>query len=486
MQNMVGLADYDGLQGFGTARSADLDDLYKALEAGYQVVNQTGGSALRVESLEASLKVVTFTSAHIKLWKKIPKSPAFSTVEEYNQLSGYGAAGSFAFTREGELPPSTDSTFTRRTQLVKFLGTTREVTHPATLINPAHGDVVALANRNGILYVLRRVEDALFHGDSSLAFDGEAEQWDGLDALIDPTSFLDLEAQPPQESDVEEGAMTILQAFGYPSDLFLGLRPMSDLVKSFYPRERISLPAPVGGQVGHAVETMTTSGGVVQFNPNVFLRQLESPPAAATSANAPLPPATAATAVNGAITTADWEKLVGTPAANVEYGYCVTACNRFGESAPTFDAATQALTPVQVAAGNSIDLTITNPVVIGASPPEYFKIYRTRTLAAGSAMSADVNDYSMILRVPANSQAGGGTTTGADGARDLDFLIPFTSMGYMGELTEQVITFRQLAPMMKMDLAVLAPAYRWMILLYGTPILFAPLKWLRLINIGQL
>jgi hypothetical protein len=40
--------------------------------------------------------------------------------------------------------------------------------------------------------------------------------------------------------------------------------------------------------------------------------------------------------------------------------------------------------------------------------------------------------------------------------------------------------------MMKMDLAVLSPAYRWMILLYGTPILFAPKKWIRMINIGRL
>ena len=78
--NMVSISDYDGLNGFGSAQAADLDELSKALEAGYQVVNQTGGSALRVESLEASLKVVTFTSSHIKLWKKIPKSPAFSTV----------------------------------------------------------------------------------------------------------------------------------------------------------------------------------------------------------------------------------------------------------------------------------------------------------------------------------------------------------------------------------------------------------------------
>jgi hypothetical protein len=81
MQDQISLMNYQGgLNGFGSTSQADLDELKKALEAGYAITNQTGGSALRVESLEASLKVVTHTNSHIKLWKKIPKSPAYSTV----------------------------------------------------------------------------------------------------------------------------------------------------------------------------------------------------------------------------------------------------------------------------------------------------------------------------------------------------------------------------------------------------------------------
>jgi len=82
MQGQVSLRHYEGLNGFGSAPTQDVSELTKALEAGYQVVNQVGGSALRVESLEASLKVVTYTNHHIKLWKKIPKSPAYSTVKK--------------------------------------------------------------------------------------------------------------------------------------------------------------------------------------------------------------------------------------------------------------------------------------------------------------------------------------------------------------------------------------------------------------------
>ena len=489
MLPQISLKDYDGLNGFGTSTIGDVNELTKALSAGYQTTGQTGGSALRVESLEASLKVVTFTNRHIKLWKKIPKSPAYSTVEEFNVLSAYGNTGAFGFTREGELPQTQDSTYTRQTALVKFMGTTRSVTHPATLVNPAHGDVIALENQNGISWLLERVEDSLFHGNSALAFDGEAEQWDGLDGLIAAGNIIDLEGQPLQEADIEEASNLVVESFGYPTDMFLGTRAMSDLVKTFYPRERVHLPAPSDGKVGMSITSMATQAGEIEFNPDVFLRQGKQPPAAATSANAPgtpasigLGPAPVATAVTGL---GEWAKLLGAaPAAPSEFDYCVTACNRFGESAPRLITAAQKVNG-QIAPGaltDSVTLPIENAAIIGANPPEYFIMYRSRPTAAGSAVSTNLADYSEIARVRCTSQAAGIDTVSTDN----NVVLPFTETAYLGQLTPAVLTFRQLAPLMKMDLAVLAPAYRWMVMLYGTPILFAPAKWVRLINVGRL
>ena len=479
MYEQISLRHYDGLNGFGMLPMGGVDALQKALEAGYQVTGQTGGSALRVESLEASLKVVTHTNHHVKFWRKIPKSPAYSTVEEYNQLLEYGSVGTFAFTQEGELAPSSDTQYARRTQLVKFVSTTREVTHPATLVHPAHGDLIALENQNGILYLLGRIEPSLFSADSSLAFDGESEQWDGLDALIDPTSFIDLEGQSVQEADVEEGSNLIVEAFGYPTDLFWAPRAQSDLTKTMYPRERVALPAPVNGVIGQSVNAISTQAGHIEFNPDVFIRPLPSPSAAATSPNAPAAPQAVTTALSG--TNGNFNK--GAPAGTNEYAYVLTAANRFGESAPSpFMAGNQAISQAQKDAGNHIDLTLTNPVVIGAFPPEFFRVYRTSPMAAGSAVPTTLTSYSLIMQVPVASQAGAGTTS----PDDVNFLLPFTSIGYLGELTAQVITFRQLAPMTRLDLAVVAPAYRWSILLYGTPVVFAPRKWLRMINIGLL
>lgn len=478
----VGLRTFQAGQvgsGFGAGSSADIAELSKALEAGYQIgAGKTGGSAMRVESLEASLKVLTYTSSHVKLWKKMPKSPAYSTVEEYNQLTDYGGQAS-AFTQEGELPQATDSSYVRRTQLVKFLGTSREVTHQATLVHPAHGDLIALENQNGILWLLQQIEKYMFSGDSSLAFDGESEQWDGLDALIDSANIIDLEGETLQEADIEEASNMIIENYGFPTDMFLGTRTMSDLVKTFYPRERIQMPAPMNGQAGNTLQTMATQAGVIEFNPDIFVRETATPPASATSPNTPATPASGTGVKDAAATTGDHNK--GAPAGTSYVSYLVTACNRFGESAPTATAGAIALTQGEKDSGSLINVTITNPAVIGAFPPEFYKVYRSPAQSA-NATPAAISSYALVAQVPASSQAAGGTTVFAD----VNLVLPFTSSAYLGELTPSVMTFRQLMPLMKMDLAVMSPSYRWMILLYGTPVLFAPKKWMRFINIGKL
>lgn len=470
-----------GYNGAGKSNAAEVEALQKALEAGYQVgAGRTGGSSLRVESLEVSLKVLTFSASHIKMWKKIHKSPAYSTVEEYNQLSDYGGQAS-PWTREGELPQASDSSYSRQTKLVKFLGTVREVTHQASLVTPAHGDLIALENQNGIMHLMEQVEKSLFTGDSSLAFDGEAEQWDGLDTLIDPTSVLDLEGHAMQEADIEEASNIVLENYGFPTDLHHGFRTHSDLTKTFYPRQRIQMPAPVNGKVGMTIGSIATSAGDIEMNPNVFIRKTPTAPSAATSSNAPATPTSIAAAVDGAATDGDFEK--GASAGANEYGYVVTAANRFGESAPTaIPGALTSISASQKASGANLALTITNAATIGAQAPEFFKVYRCKAQASGAAVPASLSDYALIAKIPAASQGASGVTT----VDDVNLTLPFTSTAYLGEMTPSVLTFRQLMPMMKMDLAVLSPAYRWMILLYGTPIMFARKKWIRLINVGSL
>ena len=69
-------------EGFGQSSAAELADLNKALTAGYAADpgSQSGGGALRVESLDATLKIVSFMEKNIVFYNDIPKTKAYNTV----------------------------------------------------------------------------------------------------------------------------------------------------------------------------------------------------------------------------------------------------------------------------------------------------------------------------------------------------------------------------------------------------------------------
>lgn len=493
MFSSVGLQHYagTGLNGFGLSSQEDVKFLNKALQAGYEASPdlQVGGAALRVESLEESLKVLTYNNKHIVFWQDIAKSPAYSTVEEFNTQESYGNDFYGPFVREGELPLQNDSTYRRNYALVKYLGTVREITHPATLIHPAHGDLIVRENESGILWLLRQIEINLFRGNSRLAPVGatEGEQWDGLTNLIDPNSYIDLEGASLQESDIEEAANLISLNFGDPTHVYSGYTPLSDLVKTMYPRHRVALPAPENGRIGQKINAMMTQSGELELRNARFI---ERPPVAPSAARGPAnyvpdAPASVVLSVAAGPGVGEFDKSQGADSAR--YAYIVTAANRFGESAPSPAALSAIVTGAQALDGFEIQLTITNLLGL-ARPPDWFNIYRTLALSSSVvAAPTDPAAYSLVKQVRAESQASGGITPLIAGSlSDINRVMPFTEEIYIGQMTPDVITFRQLAPLMKLDLAVVAPAYRWMILLYGVMILYARRKWIKLINVGRL
>jgi hypothetical protein len=119
MSNLVGWKDYEGLDGFGSSSADDLKNLNKALSAG-QDQNPPGsvtagdGFALRVESLERTLKNTTYKMEHIRLFKAIPKLAAYNTVEEFNQIQSYGENADAGFIDEGNLPEEDDASYERK------------------------------------------------------------------------------------------------------------------------------------------------------------------------------------------------------------------------------------------------------------------------------------------------------------------------------------------------------------------------------------
>jgi hypothetical protein len=453
--------------GFGNSSMQDLNDLRKALSAGYQVSSQTGGGALRVQSLESSLKVLTNTQRHYKFWQEVPKLPAYSTVEEYNVLNQYGPdTGGFNF--EGVLPEQDDTQYTRQVALTKFLGTTRQVTHPLTLVRPAHGDVIALENQNGILWLLRRLENAFFYGNSTLMYNnGTGASFDGIQQQISASNVIDMLGNPLSEEVIEEAASVVAQAYGTPTHMFLGFRAMSDFSKTVYSKERF-LPQQASidanGNVGYFINSINTQFGPIGLRPDVFITTTVAEGAVSgLSPNAPVAPASIAI---GSPTGSTGNFAKDGPGV---YTYSAALGNNYGESAVCASQSVT-ITSAEIGAGNYVPLTVTNGTV-GSVLPQYVSIYRSQP--NGSVRYR-------IITTPVSSQASSGTTV----VNDTDFIMAGTSEAYLGEMSTQVLAFKQLSPLMKMDLAIVAPAYRWMILLYGVLVMYAPAKWVRMVNIG--
>jgi hypothetical protein len=450
----------NGVNGFGQGTQQEVDLLNKALEAGHEVnpLSLEGGGAFRVESLENSLKVLTYGDQHIKFWKKIPKQKAFSTVEQYGQLLDYGRQQG-AFVGEGVLPDSNDSTYTRKAAFVKFLGTTREVTHPMTLVNSAFGNVVARQNQDGILWLLKQLEQSLFWGDSKLGVGGtEGLEFDGINKMIDPENTINLKGSYLEEKHINWGAQMIIQNYGTPTDLFLPFEVMAQFSQEFFPKERIIMPTANGYQAGVVVNKFMTHGGEVNFEPNIFLNKTRPINPNASSYKAPAVGTIGAVPVlNGTANTGEFS--AGT------YKYKVTFNNVHGESIPS----NEATIVVATATDKGINLVITNPAST-AFPIEYIRLYRTEK---NGTQFYEVEKFAV-----ASAGSGAVTNYTDDGA-----VIANTYTAFMGEMGGDILAFKQLAPMMKMDLATLGPVIRWMVLMYGVPVIYAPKKWMRFTNI---
>lgn len=454
----------NGVDGFGIATQADVDNLNKALEAGHEVnpLNLEGGGAFRVESLENSLKVLTYGDQHIKFWKKIPKQPAYSTVEQYGQLIDYGR-NQGAFVGEGVLPDSNDSTYARKAAFVKFLGTTREVTHPMTLVNSAFGNVIARQNQDGILWLLKQLEMALFWGNSKLAPGGEEGlEFDGINRMIDSENTIDLAGNYLEEKHMNWGAQMLISNYATPTDLFLPFEVMAQFSQEFFPKERVIMPTQQGYQAGVVVNKFMTHGGEVEFNPDIFLAKTRPLSDNASSLKAP------------AVGTLSFDPATGLVGTDGDFGksgagtykYKVTFCNSHGESIPSNEVSV-ILTSDDLSKG--VQLTITNPAST-AFPVEYIRLYRTEK---------DGDKFYEVAKFAVASSGSSAITTYVDKCE----VMANTYTAFMGEMSPDIIGFKQLAPMMKMDLATLGPVIRWMILLYGVPVLYAPKKWMRFTNI---
>lgn len=486
----INLTDYGyAAQGaeYGSMNQENVDSLNKALSAGEITGRDTAdladasGASLKVESLEKTLKHITFRESDIRLWKDLPKKAAYNTVEEYNQQTSYGQDRG-GFNGEGETPDEEDSTYVRRSQLVKYLGVTKSVTHQMTLVNTMVGNVMERTIKDGTLWILRKLNKSLYFGNEKhipvefngfLAQQQQSDAWASYGKYMDSENIVDLRGGALTEDAIETGANTIVENYGLANQIYAAPAVLSNFVKNFYGNKFIqpNSSALSDGVMGQRVRSFESQFGSIGLNHDVFFKKLPSKTSisAATSTKSPSAPIWDAVAPIAVIASVAGSKWATADAGSVFYA--VSALNRFGESALAIYS-----TAAAAVAGAALNLKFADGG--GATPATAYRIYRT--FKGGAA----TGEFYPLFEVSVANLSTGYEGAGASIIRDMNRFLPNTDQAMLLQFDNEVVEFAQLAPLMKMDLAILSPAFRFMILLYGTPFLYAPKKLVRIVNIG--
>lgn len=470
MGSFVGASDYDGIEGFGSASAEEMMNLNKALRSGQErnapgTVVPGDGFTLKPESLDRTLKNVTFRMEHIAFWKFLDKTPAYNTVEEYSRLREYGN-GVAAFIEEGELPAEDDATYSREFNIVKYMGTTRRITHVMQTVRIHIGSAVAQETVNGTMWLLRQVEKALFYADSNLV----PAEFDGLFPQLarDCPNIVDMRGKPLNQDVIEEAAHVIRAApnYGIPTDLWMADGVYSDLARLFYPTQRSEIPTPSGsgdGYVGFAVKGMRTQAGPIRFQPDVFIEPGRAPIAGGVGDVAKRPGAPTL-GVGAAGAPGGGEVSLFAAADAGDYRYRVVAKNRYGLSAPVDVNGGAAIT---VAAGQKVSFTITD----GSPLASCYVIYRTK---ANGAIGEAV-EMVTIKRTGAVTSFG-----------DLNADLPGTTKAALLQGNRENMLVKQLAPFTRIPLATVDTSMRWAQVLYLALTIHSPNKNVLFKNVGRI
>lgn len=466
------------LQGIeqGIVTPDEAENLQKAITAGYggagKPTDLTYGGVIQTESLETTLKSVTFDMKNLKLWPAISIDKAYNLFEQYNRLTSYGSDSS-PYIGEGGAPQEEDSTYIRDGQRIVFFGTRRKVSHQMTLVRTTVGDVVAQQAKEGTMHLLKNVEREMYwahahFSDATGAFTGATSDLPpdslAMNGLLQQLLRGDTDEQQRSgdfegygsfesvardlsggvltQDDVEELSVILLENFGAPSQIHLEPLALSSFVRQFYPQFR-SAPGLANETVGYDVSKVQTTAGSMDLKPNLFLRP---------RGRARVKGISGAPAVPGAVTAASQGVDTGSlSAAPTGYRYSVTAVNDFGESSPSQTAA------VEVGLDNdSMLITIAT-----ASPnAKYYKVYRTADGAANATAEFVMNVKASIME---NGQALD------SGARQAGL-----GEAFMVDLRAECMRFKQLAPLSKINFAIVSTALEFAVVLYGALFVYTP------------
>jgi hypothetical protein len=436
-------------------------ELRKALTAGYgtDMNTLTGGAALRIQSLDPVMQATIQETQHFKLFNRLAKTKPTATVDEWTEQSGIG--GFLGGTSNGEtgVIQSATGTYARRTGMVKYLMTRREVSVVQTFQN-AIADSEAVEYANGSLQLLSDAEYFMFEGNDQIVdteFSGiRAQLEQGVAAgQVDPGNIIDLRGvsldniAPLNRAAAQSRSMN---NFGTSTDVFWNVQVQADMDNALDPAFRVPVSSvgDPGIRIGSPVVGIRTSGGQIATNEDIFIPdqsmrqpfEVRYPVVAAINsvAGTGFKPAS----VTGVAASEATSQFAAGQAGL--YYYAVAGINSLGQSEVVLSS------QITVAAGDKVTLTITKST--GGSEQGYV-VYRSRKGGGNSVAGSVVGEGSDFREIGRVKKVGATTTF-----VDTNANIPGTTEAYVLNLAPSAtaITWRQFLPMFKFPLAAVNSA----------------------------
>lgn len=459
LQNLLTPGNASGLTTAGSLGNAEFEALQKSLEAGYgsDMAQLTGGSALRIQSLDTAMQATVQDNKHFTLFNSLAKPRATAVLDEWTEQADIGGIFGGTFNTQDGVAAESNGDYARMVGQVKYMSTYRKI----PMVLQAQNNIVeavTLETTNGTKQLLTDIEIGLFEGRSDvtpLAFPGLRQQ---IESLGKPDNIIDLAGAPLASVDaVSQAAETIYGygSFGTATDIFLPPSIQTDLNNNLDPAFRIGLNDQAISTVrGTNVTGIQTSYGKIGTRNDVFIRdeKLKKPfetrnatYLAVAVANNGFKPAGVALSVPAADPAS---VFLSSQAGN--FYYFVTGINQNGESQGVLSA------QAAIAGGQSVSLTIT------ASPSQQetgYVIYRSRM--NGSNQLSDLREMTRVPYV-----AG----TAATVFTDRNHEIPGSTAAFVLNLSpsDHAISWRQFMPMLKIPMAATnSPIIPWIQMICG-------------------
>ena len=497
----------------GRASMAEMDylqnQLAKALVASEGVTDPAdlvSVGALMPQELDTEIKMLTMTEKHLTLWRDLQSlfTPVKNTVHEYAVQTGYGVEANW--TRQMELPLEDDPDWARGLGFLKILRTLYKTGDIAVAVKTIQNPE-AKNREAAMIRLMRTFEWSMIVGDSSLM-----PEWvDGIQTVIRKTNskkhLIDMRGAAPTINRFEEVTQVLRESLSsVPNwrmycttagrvtlDQIQRSRGADDTIERFIPTMIGQNQYNLGSTLGKIV----TGNGDLEPVSNMMMgavleasfppiRGDRTDPAgpvveSRTSVRAPDTPGVAVAIVAPGAPGSKWADLDKRPSGlTVDYGYRVTAVNRWGESAAS--AVIKAGAPVL--AGGGITITIT-PTGVG-NEADFYKIYGQMATGDESPTIHGAREaFTVIGRLKSNANLPVVFT-------DLNDVYPRHTSFFILDTTtrgpDATLEIGQLLPVINQPLGKQGPFEQSYITMTAMPMYYAPLRLVEMFNIpvGQI